>query len=72
MGAKNPRIFGTGVPIIGGADYPMTPAVTGFPDSDLSLIMCWSIIMYSALTLAAILLARNASHFIHVLHWKTD
>ena len=24
-GAKNPRIFGTGVPIIGDADYPMTP-----------------------------------------------
>ena len=22
---KNPRIFGTGVPIIGGADFPMTP-----------------------------------------------
>ena len=24
MSAKNPRIFGTGVPIIGGADFPMT------------------------------------------------
>ena len=24
-GAKNPRIFGAGVPIIGGANYPMTP-----------------------------------------------